>query len=116
MTARELPGALLDRLRGAVGPEHVLTDPDLTASYERDWTGRFSGRAGCVVRPADTGQVQAVVTACAEAVVPVVTQGGNTGLVGGGVPAGGEVVVSLRRLTALGAVDRPPASSPWAPG
>ena len=79
----------LEELRAAVGAEHVLVDADLTASYERDWTGRFGARAGCVVRPADTAQVSAVVRACAAASVPVVVQGGNTGLVGGAVPAGG---------------------------
>jgi FAD/FMN-containing dehydrogenase len=99
---RALP---LDELRAAVGTEHVLVDADLTASYERDWTGRFGARAGCVVRPADTAQVSAVVRACAAASVPVVVQGGNTGLVGGAVPAGGEVLLSLTRLTELGEVD-----------
>jgi hypothetical protein len=49
----------LDELRAAVGTEHVLVDADLTASYERDWTGRFGARAGAVVRPADTAQVSA---------------------------------------------------------
>ncbi len=97
---------LLEALRAAVGPEHVLVDADLRASYETDWTGRFHGDARCVVRPADTAQVVAVVQACAAAGAPLVVQGGNTGLVGAGVPAGGEVVLSLRRLTALGEVDR----------
>ncbi len=101
-----LPEALLRDLRAAVGEGHLLLDADLRASYERDWTGRFGAPAGCVVRPADTAGVVAVVQACAAAGVPLVTQGGNTGLVGGGVPAGGEVVLSLRRLTALGEVDR----------
>jgi len=84
----------------------VLVDPDVLSSYEHDWTGRFSGRSSCVVRPADTAQVAAVVRACAAVGTPLVTQGGNTGLVGGGVPSGGEVVLSLRRLTDLGEVDR----------
>ncbi len=97
--------APLDALRAAVGAEHVLVDADLTASYETDWTGRFSGRASCVVRPADTAQVSAVLVACGEAGVPVVVQGGNTGLVGGATPAGGEVLLSLTRLTGLGAID-----------
>ena len=101
-----LPAGLLEDLRTAVGEQHVLLDPDLLSSYEHDWTGRFSGRAGCVVRPADTAQVAEVVRACSAAGVPLVTQGGNTGLVGGGVPAGGEVVLSLRRLTRLGEVAR----------
>lgn len=105
MTAAVVRTGLLRELIEAVGEAHVLVDPDLTASYETDWTGRFSGAARCVVRPADTAQVVAVVRACAAAGQPLVTQGGNTGLVGGGVPAGGEVVLSLRRLSTLGPVD-----------
>jgi FAD/FMN-containing dehydrogenase len=73
-------------LEAAVGPEHVLVDPDLRVSFETDWTRRFTGTARAVVRPATTGQVARVLGACAEAGVPVVVQGGNTGLVGGGVP------------------------------
>lgn len=97
--------ALEDDLRTAVGDGHVLVDRDLTASYETDWTRRFTGRARCVVRPGSTPEVATVVSACARAGVPMVPQGGNTGLVGGGVPTDGEVVVSLTRLDALGPVD-----------
>ena len=79
-------GRLIDDLRGVVGPTHVLTEPDLRAGYERDWTGRFGGPALAVVRPADTEEVAAAIQLCAGAGVAVLTQGGNTGLVGGGVP------------------------------
>ncbi|MFL6128653.1 MAG: FAD-binding oxidoreductase [Mycobacteriales bacterium] len=94
-------------LVSAVGAEHVLTDPDLRASYETDWTGRWRGSCRAVVRPGSTGEVAAVLAACAEAGVPVVPQGGNTGLVGGSVPVGvpRAVVLSTRRLDALGPVD-----------
>ena len=95
----------LEALAEVVGAEHVLTDPDLTASYETDWTGRFSGRALCVVRPGSTGEVAEVLRRCSEAGLKVVVQGGNTGLVGGGIPAGGEVLLSLTRLTEVGPVD-----------
>jgi FAD/FMN-containing dehydrogenase len=95
----------VEALRAAVGDDHVLLEADLTASYETDWTGRFHGRAGCVVRPRSTAEVAAVLTACAAAGAPVVVQGGNTGLVGGAVPAGGEVLLSLTRLDELGPVD-----------
>jgi hypothetical protein len=47
-------------LADVVGPSQVLTDPDVTASYERDWTGRFAGRAAAVVRPGSTAEVAAV--------------------------------------------------------
>ena len=58
-----------------------------------------------MVRPADTGEVAAVIAACREHGAAIVPQGGNTGLVGAGVPRGGEVLLSLARLDALGAVD-----------
>jgi len=97
--------ALLEALRDAVGPAHVLVEDDVKASYERDWTGRFQGSSMAVVRPASPDEVVQVVRACAAAGVRLTVQGGNTGLVGGGVPAGGDVLVSLTRLTELGDID-----------
>jgi FAD/FMN-containing dehydrogenase len=93
-------------LASVVGSDHVLTDPDLRASAEVDWTGRWRGAARAVVRPGTPDEVAAALAACVEAGVPVVPQGGNTGLVGGGVPAGveGAVVLSTRRLDGLAPV------------
>ena len=96
---------LLQALRDAVGPDHVLDSPDTMAGYVTDWTGRFRGSAPAVVRPADTGEVAEVLRACARHGATVVVQGGNTGLVGGGVPLHGEVLLSTRRLCAMGPVD-----------
>jgi FAD/FMN-containing dehydrogenase len=97
--------ALVRDLERVVGPRHVLTEPALTAPFETDWTRRWSGRARCVVRPADTAEVAAVVRTCVEHAAAIVPQGGNTGLVGGSVPRGGEVVVALTRLDDLAPVD-----------
>jgi FAD/FMN-containing dehydrogenase len=96
---------LFPELAEIVGPNHCLTDPDLRASYETDWTRRWSGTALAVVRPGSTDEVAAVLHACTDAGVGVVPQGGNTGLVGGSVPRDGEVVLSLRRLNAIEEVD-----------
>jgi FAD/FMN-containing dehydrogenase len=100
---------LLDALRDAVGPAHVLTDADLRASYETDWTGRWRGEALTVVRPASTEEVVAVLGVCAAAGAAVIPQGGNTGLVGGSVPravsARPQVIVSTLRLRDLEPVD-----------
>ncbi len=97
--------ALIRSLAAVVGPAHVLTEPALTEGFAADWTGRFHGATPAVVRPASTPEVAAVLALCDGAGVPVVPQGGNTGLVGGGVPLAGEVVLSLRRLDVLGPVD-----------
>jgi FAD/FMN-containing dehydrogenase len=99
------PPRLAQELAGVVGAAHVLADPELTAGYETDLTGRFGGPASLVVRPGGAAEVAAVLAACVAARVPVVPQGGNSGLVGGGVPTGGEVVLSLARLDSLGPVD-----------
>jgi FAD/FMN-containing dehydrogenase len=101
-----VPDGLIDALAGALGDRDVLTADDVRAPFEYDWTGRFRGRARAAVRPADTAQVAAVVAACRAHGAALVPQGGNTGMVGAGVPRGGEVVLSLRRLQDLGDVDR----------
>ena len=100
-----LPGAVLKSLAGIVGGQHVLTG-EAAAGFAVDWTRRFRGQAAAVIRPGDTAEVAAVLALCTGAGVPVVPQGGNTGLVGGGVPLHGEVVLSLARLNQLGPVDR----------
>lgn len=102
--AKALPQALLRDLAAVAGGPHVLTG-DATAGYAVDWTGRFRGDPPAVVRPRDTVQVAAVLALCSGAGIPVVPQGGNTGLVGGGVPVHGEVVLSLARLDRLGPPD-----------
>ena len=96
---------LLAALRDIVGERHCLTEPGMRAGHETDWTRRFSGRALAVVRPETTDDVAAVLRACSAAGVGVVPQGGNTGLVGGSVPRGGEVVLSLLRLAGVDDVD-----------
>jgi FAD/FMN-containing dehydrogenase len=96
---------LLRRLGEIVGPRNVLTDADLRKGYERDWTGRFVGETPAVIRPGTTEEVAEVVRACAAEGVALVPQGGNTGLVGGGVPLAGELLVSTQRLLDLGEID-----------
>jgi FAD/FMN-containing dehydrogenase len=108
MTSRPTNDRLVDALRDVVGDVHVLVDSDVTAPFCVDWTGRFRGTARAVVRPGSTEEVAAVVTCCARLGVGIVTQGGNTGLVGGSVPRSTDpdlVVLSTRRLTSHGPVD-----------
>ena len=96
---------LIEALTSVVGAAHVLTDPDLRAGYERDWTGKYVGSSFVVVRPGDAAEVAAVVRACSRVGASIVAQGGNTGMVGGGVLRRHEAVLSLRRLDDVGPVD-----------
>jgi FAD/FMN-containing dehydrogenase len=96
---------LLENLRRIVGASNVLTE-DVDA-FVTDWRKRARGRALCVVRPANTAEVAAVVKACAAAQTSIVPQGGNTGLVVGSIPddSGRQVLLSLQRMHAVRAID-----------
>jgi FAD/FMN-containing dehydrogenase len=94
-------------LREALGAQHAITDPELTTPYGTDWTGRWSAPVRVVARPANAAGVVAVVRAARTHGVPIVTQGGNTGLVGGSVPRPGQdaVVLCTTRIETIGDVD-----------
>jgi len=98
---------IINALTGIVGPQGVLTAaPDLEP-YVVDWRGVYRGAAAAVVRPANTEQVAAIVTLCAESGTPLVPQGGNTGMCGASVPnaGGNEIVLSLARMNKVLDVD-----------
>ena len=99
--------ALLVELRALLGEQQVLTEGDLSA-WQIDWRKRWVGKALAVVRPGSTAEVAAVVQTCARHGTALVPQGGNTGLVGGGVPdaSGRQVLLSLARLNRVRAIDR----------
>jgi FAD/FMN-containing dehydrogenase len=100
------PVDLIAHLRSVLGPTQVLS-ADL-AAHEVDWRGIYRGRALAVARPDSTAGVAATLAACAAAGVSVVTQGGNTGLVGGAVPddSGTQLVLSTARLNRVRELDR----------
>jgi glycolate oxidase subunit GlcD len=87
-----------------VGPEHVL-DPVAPYLDDASVASGVRGRADAVVRPADAGQVAAVVRWCYERGVAIVPRGGGTGYAGGAVPLDGGVVVALERLRAVRSFD-----------
>jgi FAD/FMN-containing dehydrogenase len=98
---------LIARLGAIVGPAHVLTDRAEMEGYLREPRGLFEAAAACVVRPATTEEVAAVLALCHATRTPVVPQGGNTGLVGGQVPdqTGSSVLLSLTRMTRIRDID-----------
>ncbi|HJV85608.1 MAG TPA: FAD-binding oxidoreductase [Noviherbaspirillum sp.] len=97
----------LQQCRTTIGAAHVITDPSDMAGHLTDWRKRFTGKALAVVKPGSTEEVAAVVRLCNQFRVPVVPQGGNTGLVLGSVPdqSGNAIVLSLTRLNRIRAVD-----------
>ncbi len=101
------PAELVASLAQIVGPSGVVTAADDLDPYLKDWRGRFKGRAVCLVRPASTAEVAAVLAHLSARGVPVVPQGGNTGLCGGATPdgSGQAVVLSLARMNRVRSVD-----------
>ncbi len=94
-------------IRAAVGPKGIVEDPQQIEPYLVESRGMYHGRTSLVVRPASTAEVAEVVRLAAAARLPIVPQGGNTGLCGGGVPDadGRNIVLSLGRMNRVRAID-----------
>ena len=98
--------ALAD-LIAAAGDGNWSDDPEVLAPHLVDWRGTVRGRASLLLRPRDTAAVVRIVEAAGRHRVAIVPQGGNTGLVGGGIPdlSGGAVLLSLARMDRIRDVD-----------
>ncbi|KAI9911723.1 hypothetical protein PsorP6_008807 [Peronosclerospora sorghi] len=83
-----------------LNPESVLTRPDDTEAYTVDWLKKYKSSSNhqMVLKPKTTEQISAILKYCNERNLPVVPQGGNTGLVGGSVPIHDEIVLSMRSM------------------
>lgn len=93
----------LDAARAILGERGLITDADDIAPWLTDWRGRYHGKARALAQPADTGELAVLVRLCAEHGVPLVAQGGNSGMVGGAVPdeSGTALLLSTRRMNQI---------------
>jgi len=101
MTRKTPSEETLTRLAALVGPQGWTREPPVMAPYLTEWRDRWSGQTPMVVKPATTEEVARVVRLCAETDTAIVPQGGNTGLVGGQIPLGPEILLSLIRLNRI---------------
>lgn len=95
---------LYAKLAARLGPKGIVTEPAALAPYLAEWRGSYRGNTPFLALPANAEEVADVVRFCADAGVSITTQGGNTGLVGGQIPDG-EVLLSLKRMSAIRGID-----------
>jgi FAD/FMN-containing dehydrogenase len=88
-------------LQQALGAEVVLVGDAVEARYHTDWSGTPPVAPWALVRPRSTEEVSTALRLCHAHRVPVVPQGGLTGLAGGAVPVEGGVAISLERMHAI---------------
>jgi FAD/FMN-containing dehydrogenase len=103
LVAAPTAGAFLAQAQALLGERGLTTDPDRIDSWLTDWRGRYTGRARALASPASTAEVAALVKLCAAHGVPIVPQGGNSGMAGGATPdaTGTAIILSLRRMNAI---------------
>ncbi|HVX92077.1 MAG TPA: FAD-binding oxidoreductase [Xanthobacteraceae bacterium] len=107
---RGAPGAapsseVLARFAAIVGSKYAITDPREQEAYLVEPRGLYRGHAPMVLRPGTLAEVSAILELANATATPIVPQGGNTGLVGGQIAHGGELVLSLARLDRIREVD-----------
>ena len=100
-----VPKSVGDRLKAAVGAQGFSEDPAEIAPHLEEWRSKYKGHTPLLLKPSTTAQVSAVLGICQETDTKLVTQGGNTGLVGGQIPLHGEVLLSTKRLNRIRHLD-----------
>ena len=97
---------VIEEVRARFGPRCAVTERGDVEPWLTDWRGRFHGQAEAILAPASTEEVAEIVRLAAEHRVPLVPQGGNTGMVGGAIapPNGAALVLSLRRMNRIRSV------------
>jgi FAD/FMN-containing dehydrogenase len=99
------PGSLLTTFKTML-PNKADDDDDTSLEkYNVDWTGHYRGSSSIIVRPESTKEVSRILSYCHKRRIGVVPQGGNTGLVGGSVGIGGEVILSLEKMNNIECYD-----------
>ena len=94
---------LVETVRERLGPKAVSTEPSEIEPWVTDWRGRVHGATPAILAPSSTDEVSQIVTLAAQYRVPLVPQGGNTGMVAGAIPpASGEaLLLSMRRMSRI---------------
>ncbi|HRE60209.1 MAG TPA: FAD-binding oxidoreductase [Micropepsaceae bacterium] len=102
-----LSADLLTRFTAASGPGNATTDAAAIAPHLSEWRGRWHGRTALMLMPRRVEEISRILALAHETRTPIVTQGGNTGLVGAQVPdeSGNEVLLVTQRLNAIRAID-----------
>jgi FAD/FMN-containing dehydrogenase len=94
---------LIDEARAKLGPKAVITDSQEIEPWVTDWRGRVHGAAPAMLAPSSTEEVVEIVRLAAENRVPLVPQGGNTGMAAGATPPadGSAILLSMRRMNRI---------------
>lgn len=94
---------LIDQAGRMLGPKAVITDPKEIEPWVTDWRGRVHGATPAILAPASTEEVAQIVRLAAEHGVPLVPQGGNTGMAAGATPPadGSAILLSTRRMNRI---------------
>jgi FAD/FMN-containing dehydrogenase len=102
------PGEFCAKAEDLLGGRGFTRDPELLEPWLTDWRGRFSGKALGLASPGSTAEVAAIVNLCRNYGVPIVPQGGNSGMSGGATPddTGSSVLLSLRRMDRIRSFDQ----------
>lgn len=95
--------AIVEHIQARFGPKAAVTDAQAIAPWLSDWRGRYHGNAPAMLTPGSTEEVSAMVVLAAQHGVPLVPQGGNTGMVGGATPPqdGSALILTTRRMNRI---------------
>ncbi len=88
-------------------PSEYSTDSEVLKKHCADWRGEYYGKSKLIIFPRSVKKISEILSFCQKKTISVVPQGGNTGLVGGGVPRsnGNEIIINLSNLNKIRNID-----------
>lgn len=92
----------IDELTQICGVGGVISNPGDMHSFVTEWRDKYIGATQMVLMPNTVERLAKAIAYCNKHRIPLVPQGGNTGLVGGGIPGlegATELLVSTKRLS-----------------
>ncbi len=93
----------LKKVKARIDGSIIITDEEIMAPHLIDWRGNFKGHAKAILMPTNTKMVSTIMKIANDENQTIVPQGGNTGLVGGGIPnqTGESIILSLKKMNSI---------------
>lgn len=103
--------AFWEALAQCLSPTDLISGEDVSETDIKDWSAEIPGRPIGLALPRSTQEVSEILSLCNRHSIPVVPQGGRTGLAGGAVASDGALLLSLARMSGIEEIDTASATA-----
>jgi len=101
----KLTSSDIEYFQSILPANRVVTTREELDIFNTDWLKKYRGQASVILKPKNSDEVSKILAYCNNKKLPVVPQGGNTGLVGGSIPVFDEIIISMSNMNQIQSFD-----------